>query len=62
MAASPSLPCDVLPCPGGDVIIVPRGQLAIRLTPEQRRELCEVLCDTNETPVTWLDTPPVDKP
>ena len=30
---------DLLPCPGGDVIIVPRGQLCIRLTPQQQRDL-----------------------
>jgi hypothetical protein len=45
MAASPSLPCDVLPCPGGDVIIVPRGQLTIRLTPDQRRTLATELLE-----------------
>ncbi|TMR11736.1 hypothetical protein ETD86_34775 [Nonomuraea turkmeniaca] len=60
MAIPQPLPCDVLPCPGGDVIIVPRGQLTIRLTPEQRMELCELLCDTPETLVTWLDRKPVD--
>jgi hypothetical protein len=48
MAASPSLPCDVLPCPGGDVIIVPRGQLTIRLTPEQRRALAADLLELDE--------------
>lgn len=36
-----TLPCDVLPCPGGDVILIPRGQLAIRLNPEQQRELAD---------------------
>ncbi|WP_436759347.1 hypothetical protein [Streptosporangium sp. V21-05] len=33
------LPVDVLPCPSGDVILIPRGLLAIRLTPTQQREL-----------------------
>lgn len=45
MAIPPPLPCDVMPCPGGDVIIVPRGQLTIRLSPEQRRVLRELLED-----------------
>ncbi|MEO3869352.1 hypothetical protein ABGB18_11020 [Nonomuraea sp. B12E4] len=48
MAIPPVLPCDVLPCPGGDVIIVPRGQLTIRLTPEQRSRLRELLADPME--------------
>lgn len=48
MAVSPPLPCDVLPCLGGDVIIVPRGQLTIRLTPEQRRELAANLLELDE--------------
>jgi hypothetical protein len=42
MPAEP-LPCDVLPCPGGDVIIVPRGQLCIRLTPDQQQALAQQL-------------------
>jgi hypothetical protein len=29
----------VLPCPGGDVILIPRGLLGIRLTPQQQRDL-----------------------
>jgi hypothetical protein len=62
MAASPPLPCDVLRCLGGDVIIVPRGQLTIRLSPDQRRVLRDLLNDPSEPPVTWLDTWPVDNP
>ncbi|MEU8040888.1 hypothetical protein [Streptosporangium sp. NPDC049078] len=33
------LPVDVLPCPSGDVILIPRALLAIRLTPEQQLQL-----------------------
>ncbi|MER7131236.1 hypothetical protein [Streptosporangium saharense] len=43
MADTTTPPYDVLPCPYGDVILIPRGQLAIRLTPEQQRELAELL-------------------
>ena len=60
--SSPQLPCDVLPCLGGDVIIVPRGQLTIRLTPDQRRALCDLLSAMDTPPVTWFDTKPVDNP
>ncbi|WP_424536875.1 hypothetical protein ACOZ38_44865 [Sphaerisporangium viridialbum] len=50
-----SLPLDVLPCLGGDVILIPRGTLSARLSPEQRRELAAALLalDTLDT----LDTP-----
>ncbi|HEY9375019.1 hypothetical protein [Streptomyces sp.] len=48
MTASPPLPCDVLRCLGGDVIIVPRGQLTIRLSPEQRRALAADLLGLDE--------------
>lgn len=43
MLDTPPLPCDVMPCRSGDVILIPRGQLAIRLTPEQQRELAALL-------------------
>lgn len=44
MNTTTPLPCDVLLCPRTrDTIIVPRGMLAIRLTPEQRRDLIEHL-------------------
>jgi hypothetical protein len=62
MDASHSLPVDVMPCLGGDVIITLHGQLSARFTPEQRKAFCKLLCDTDDAPVTWLDTPPVDKP
>lgn len=48
MTTPQPLPCDVLRCLGGDVIIVPRGQLTIRLSPEQRRQLRELLADPCE--------------
>lgn len=43
MIEPPPFPCDVLPCLGGDVILIPRGQLTVRLTPAQQRELAERL-------------------
>lgn len=43
MADTLTFPYDVLPCLGGDVILIPRGQLTIRLTPAQQRELAERL-------------------
>jgi hypothetical protein len=38
------LPCDVLLCPRTrDVILIPRGMLCIRLTPDQQQALIEQL-------------------
>lgn len=48
------LPCDVLPCPGGDVIIVPRGQLCIRLNPAQQVSLANKLAAAQDAPAaSW---------
>lgn len=55
---NPPLPCDVLPCPGGDVILIPRGQLAIRLDPETRRQLIAELAAFDARTCT----PPVPTP
>ncbi|WP_405142759.1 hypothetical protein OG589_35800 [Sphaerisporangium sp. NBC_01403] len=51
-----SLPLDILPCLGGDVILIPRGILSARLSPEQRRELAAALLalDTLDTPEAAL--------
>jgi hypothetical protein len=45
------LPCDVLPCRSGDIIIVPRGMLAIRLTPDQQRALAAQMPALHPAPV-----------
>ncbi|WP_177245464.1 hypothetical protein [Streptosporangium canum] len=39
MAEPLPLPLDVLPCLSGDVILIPRGLISARLTPEQQHEL-----------------------
>lgn len=46
---SAPLPCDVLPCLNGDIIIIPRAMLAIRLNPEQQISLAECMPALNAT-------------
>ncbi|MFG1875586.1 hypothetical protein ACGFIV_12195 [Sphaerisporangium sp. NPDC049003] len=52
-----SLPLDLLPCLGGDVILIPRGTLSARLTPEQRRELAAALLALDTLDILDLPAP-----
>lgn len=45
------LPCDVLPCLSGDIIIVPHAMLTIRLTPDQQHALAAQMPALRASPV-----------
>ncbi|GAA2697815.1 hypothetical protein [Nonomuraea recticatena] len=46
MISSPSLPLDLVALPNGDVLVLP-AVWPVRLTPEQRRQLGELLLDSD---------------
>ncbi|MET8985863.1 hypothetical protein ABZW49_10480 [Nonomuraea wenchangensis] len=43
MNGNPKYPLDVFHMPNGDVLLLP-AVWPVRLTPQQRKELCEQLC------------------
>ncbi len=52
MSSPPDLPFEVLRAPNGDRIFIvrPEALLATRLTPEQCRRACALLCDEESEP------------
>lgn len=49
MIASPPLPIDLVPMPNGDVMLLP-AVWPVRLTPEQRKQLAELLLAETDAP------------
>lgn len=49
MISSPPLPVDILTLPNGDVLLLP-AVWPVRLTPEQQRQLGELLLAGSDTP------------